>query len=785
MTAYSHMPAPICRSRLSFQPLLEQWKIIADTTAGMQAHICAHLVKRFSKVPELLQPIDDYSVLTQHQDLIEEGMATIFPVALNQQLHQFAAAVPFSQKVVYASPLFKTLYVDEENDYVKALDAQVERNIESAKVNLAYKLILKKFYDIDLPGGYAFICAYPDPAENIYNYFELEWDTQFIDVTTNEGLPSLPDAIATTCRHANDLVRYPQLLEVLPLEQFLFDGFIIIRIHEVTEREATNRIRTLLEEGNLLEDAALMKELQQQIRYFLHMPELEIGVTSYHKHDISLTQINDSSLLMQNMEGEDKMTFCKLLAQKLQTTSYYRCTAHHPQKDMDDPLSAFLEKTPWKNVLILALYDSDELIGWMEVCSSNILPIHIGIVDKLQRIIDLLEIAVQKNQQQVQQLLDKVIKEHFTAVQSSVEWKFKEAAFAYITRHKEADAKMEPIVFDQVYPLYGIIDIRNSSGERNKALQQDILSQLQWIKRIVNAAHQFSFPILKEIELRVDEYIATVNNFLFAGDEHTIQSFLKREAEDLLKNLKEVHPPIERDIDAYLEATSNRRHMIVTHQEKYEQSVTEINNLVTKLLEKEQQDAQGIYPHYFERFVTDGVDFNMYIGQSIVPAKPFNKLYLRNLRLWQLHFLAQAARQVHKHTPRLPVVLETTQLILVYTDPLSISFRTAERKFDVDGVYNVRYEVVKKRIDKALIKGTNERLTQPGTIAIVYANDSEAKEYMQYINFLKKQALLEGEVEWLELEDLQGVSGLKALRVPVQLEKKEAPGKRKQVYASE
>jgi hypothetical protein len=109
-------------------------------------------------------------------------------------------------------------------------------------------------------------------------------------------------------------------------------------------------------------------------------------------------------------------------------------------------------------------------------------------------------------------------------------------------------------------------------------------------------------------------------------------------------------------------------------------------------------------------------------------------------------------------------------MVLVYNEPISIRFRNAERKFDVDGVHHARYEVVKKRIDKALVKGSNERLAQPGTIAIVYSHDEEAKEYQQYIDYLKTQNLVTGAVEMLEVEELQSVSGLKALRVPVQLE---------------
>ena len=104
--------------------------------------------------------------------------------------------------------------------------------------------------------------------------------------------------------------------------------------------------------------------------------------------------------------------------------------------------------------------------------------------------------------------------------------------------------------------------------------------------------------------------------------------------------------------------------------------------------------------------------------------------------------------------------LRVASLILVHSNPLAIKFRMDEKQFDVDGAYNIRYEIIKKRIDKAHIKGTEERLTVPGKIAIVYSQEKDAEEYYKYIKYL-------GSVEKLDIEDLQGVSGLKALRVDV------------------
>ncbi|HYH16383.1 MAG TPA: hypothetical protein VD794_14240, partial [Flavisolibacter sp.] len=89
--------------------------------------------------------------------------------------------------------------------------------------------------------------------------------------------------------------------------------------------------------------------------------------------------------------------------------------------------------------------------------------------------------------------------------------------------------------------------------------------------------------------------------------------------------------------------------------------------------------------------------------------------------------------------------------------------------------YNIRYEIVKKRIDKVHLRDSEERLTQPGKIAIVYSQQRELNEYLAYIEYLQSEGMLAGEVEHLELEELQGISGLKALRIEVNLQNDQSP----------
>jgi hypothetical protein len=53
---------------------------------------------------------------------------------------------------------------------------------------------------------------------------------------------------------------------------------------------------------------------------------------------------------------------------------------------------------------------------------------------------------------------------------------------------------------------------------------------------------------------------------------------------------------------------------------------------------------------------------------------------------------------------------------------------------------------------------------------LIYFNRTDADEYVKYIYYLQEQNILNDDLEQLELEELQGVSGLKALRIGVNLD---------------
>ena len=285
------------------------------------------------------------------------------------------------------------------------------------------------------------------------------------------------------------------------------------------------------------------------------------------------------------------------------------------------------------------------------------------------------------------------------------------------------------------------------------------------------ALEQTKMPAYEELIFRLDSYKSELKKELAAGSEHKILGFLKSEIYPVFDHLQQSDANLKKLISQYELMLDPDLKTVYEERKKYDTSVNLINQKLASYLDEKQIAAQEMFPHYFERYKTDGVEYNMYIGESITKDEKFDTIYLRNLRIWQLVVMCEMENEFKAMQKDLHMAFEIASLILVYNTPLSVHFRMDEKRFDVEGAYNARYEIIKKRVDKAHIKGTNERITQPGHIAIIYSQEQDAKEYREYLNFLADKGYLKNEFEDLEIEDLQGVSGLRALRVEVSFDR--------------
>ena len=328
------------------------------------------------------------------------------------------------------------------------------------------------------------------------------------------------------------------------------------------------------------------------------------------------------------------------------------------------------------------------------------------------------------------------------------------------------------LAFSNVYPLFGQIDVKGSSDARNNATQKDLSLQLKMVERIIKEAFKIEkLPIFEQLLFQIKAYKKALKTDFKVDSEQKITQFFKNEIETFFKFQLKTKTYLTEDIKDYYSKIDEDLDVLYFYRKNYDDTISLINKNMSSLLDKKQIEAQAMYPHFFERFKTDGVEHNMYIGEAITKEDSFSEIYLYNLRLWQMQVMIDMEIAFYNKQHKYPIALDVASMILVFNQPLSIRFRTDEKHFDVDGTYNARYEVVKKRVDKANIKGTTERITTKGKLTIVYSQKEDEVEYLQYINFLQSKRKLGDEVEILELEDLQGVTGLKALRVNILYQK--------------
>ena len=757
-------------SKLSFQPLIKSWKKKIDEGKEGTSSYFSELLEKVELFPELLQPIDDIGILQKHKALVNLMMSTIFPVTLSDREDLFAITVPFKNEVIFSSQRFRDSFIQKNSG--RTDQSETFNNISNEKICVAYQLILNKFYKASLSNNNISIHPYKQLETDTEKFLELELDAHFVDVKSIGALPELPESCSINC--VEDIIKSDDLQQWLPLTSFAFEGMMLIKVKDVTEQQIINVIKNNLLTINAFTETSTFENLQSQMQSLIGLKELKIGITPFLKidghfvfsalHETVSLLFHDPATLRENNELYLKLN--EFFSQGNSSLILSEITQASLKKY---PFLNHLYEKGIRSIIICPLINEKELLGTLEIISQIPGQLNADLLGKISSAIPLFTLSLEKSAKNLEARIDAVIKEQFTAIQKSVEWRFTEAALNYISEsQKNEDAKIETIVFENVFPLYGAIDIRNSSGERNLAIKQDLKDQLDAVLLIMNkAGKEISSPLLDKIKLQAGNYIRTISDNMHSDDEFEIHSFFKKEIKELFFHLRHRLPSIQPEINEYFSIIDSDTKTWSHNRREFEESLTLVNNTIARFIDREQEKAQKLFPHYFERFVTDGIDFNIYIGSSIAPEHTFTKAELERLKIWQLTTLARAAQLGKKLEKKSAVPLQTTQLILAHNQPISISFRNAERRFDVDGAYNIRYEIIKKRIDKVHIKDTGERLTQPGMLAIVYTQPDELAEYLEYIKSLHQEGLLKDEVQEFELEELQGVSSLKALRVAV------------------
>ena len=759
------------RSTLSLEPLIAYWQDRENASNAGVALLARAIGEQVASAPWCRGPLTDYQELEGNCDLIETLMLAVFPPA-SFSTDISGVVGPFQRRSFYSTRHFEEVMLNKDRLIKQPLNIDMVA-MERQMGLMAYQLVLHRVYGAVLPSLGTIVFTVPDYRIGLYRHYRVDFNSDFVTVKVVGELPTLsPEQMEMLIHNRHR----PEIwAELLPAEHFELEGFNLLQLVDITDQEILSELKYDLLERDVLQTPARFEQIQEKLRVLFAQPALQLGIAAYDEKKRAFVdfgrEINHSFLtkqvLHQSADSSFRLIYERLLREREPLVLKDVTTADIPEDLRQQILSLGIHSA----ILALLPYGNDT-VGLLELGTPDVNGLDEFDMDKVSQFVPLFAVAVKRNAEDLQTRVQAIIREKFTAIHPTMEWRFTDAARNLLAQLDAGNrtAEMEAIVFEDVYPLHGSCDIRGSSTVRNEAIQGDLIEHLTLANKVLKKASEYQqLPILDELKFYVSKNLKRLHDGLLSGDEANIYDSLKREVEPLFEYLATHTPEMRPVISKYWGSIDPKLGILYKRRQDFEISVTTLNDAVSDYLDEEEEKAQLMYPHYFQRYKTDGVEFNIYVGGTLVENKPFDLVFLKNLRLWQLLTMVEITRRTAALKATLPVPLDTTQLILIHGQSLSIRFRQDERQFDVDGAYNIRYEIIKKRIDKATVQETGERLTQPGTIALVYAQSREAVEYYEYIDYLQDRGLLEPGVEELELEELQGVKGLLALRVRVKL----------------
>ncbi|MFD2286804.1 GAF domain-containing protein [Pedobacter petrophilus] len=754
-------------SYLSFRPLVEYLKQRLKTEKSVKSEFYRFLLEKIQKDEVLLSSISAKE-LVKYKDTLELIFTILTPLMDNEDDFFWALSTPVPNEIFFSTNAFYKFFKDHDPKNKVSKDTDP---VEKKQLKFVYNIILDRFYNFTSVLKNEIIYGHINEETKLTQYYNIQTNTKFVDIKYKNSLPELNfEELGQAFQNDSEL---EYLFDRIPLSNFVFEGFSIISITDVTLQHSIDGIRDALVNHNYQTEA--YDHVIQALKSLSGNGSLEFGLMPFltvnNKLVFDHKEFTQSKLINSAKASDlEEEVFYSLVDKYKENPRAIFVTAINEDQILKDPFLRVLKEAGVCSYSVLPVYYNTQLAGVLEVYSEQEIVIDDKLLSRLRPAMPLIGQLFQYNIEDFDAKMDEVLMDKFTALQPSVQWKFNEAVWRFLQKNngKNKISEIETVTFKHMYPLFGAIDIRNSTIERNKALKDDLtvllnsLTQaLKEIKKIV------SLEITDKILFNCKDWTKRIGNLSSSNEENQLNEFLTVEVYPFLSIIKANYPKTAEIVDEYFQVIVPETGAAFANRRQLEISMQMINTEVSQFLEKSQTNLQASYPCYFAKFRTDGVEYDIYIGQAISPEKPFDLLYLKNIRLWQLTSMVEIARLSKGLIGEMPRPLETTQLIFIHSNAIDISFRNDERRFDVEGAYNIRYEVVKKRIDKVLVKGTSERLTQPHKVAMVYFNPDEAKEYLEYVKYMQVQGYFNDDLEQLELDELQGVSGLKAMRVGI------------------
>jgi hypothetical protein len=600
--------------QLSFDHVIDELEMVAAGDSGERAAEARELLAQVSIHPELRNGIHEEQQVWDNAELIKRLMIDYFPDVLSKNEIK-AIALPYRKVIFNHTERFKSILAAAGKDF--------EINIRDFDAHQSYVLscciILNEFYGTHLDFGKPLFYDIP-MANGIIKHYRILYNADYLDILpTERALPITQEDIDLLLDNYDNLEMWK---ERFPKESWILKGFSLMTLIDVT---VENAVSILKEQLLVLNSGDFQQRIESIFRSIYRIPDIRIGFTIFNQQR-GVFKVADFGHRMKSFilrDGEESCSedvlcinsFQSLIQEKefFAISDAEAFKASNPESQLAD----LLLSQGIQSFILAPVVKNGVLLGVLELVSPRVKELNSITANKLEVVMPFLTESIDRLISELQNHIQAFIQEKYTTIHPSVYWKFKEEAEHAISAGNEGrEIELKEIVFPEVYPLYGQIDIKESSEARNLSVQKDLKNQLDTLRNVLNEVAQLSeYESFLEEELQLKAFLSDLVMPLKANTEQQIHNYVVNKVHHYLRQLTDVNlKPV---IDRYFLEDQKENGSFHLYRRKYETTIAAINEKMAAIIDSRQIEAQGIFPHYYERFKTDGVEHNLYLPVSI------------------------------------------------------------------------------------------------------------------------------------------------------------------------
>jgi hypothetical protein len=590
-------------TKVSFSKVFEVLEKLSGNKEDPNAAAYARELLGFrQKYPSLEEGIEDLTELKHYKEPIRILSRVLFPDALlNNEIK--ALMPPYNFYPIRTSDRFERIMQNAGGDFKFELKDYDEKMLYI----MGCFNILTMYYGFGKEYDTPSLIEVFDPELGMNRTYRLTFNADLYEI-----IPTKKSVEVNYQDYLELLENYHNLdlwKKKFPPDSWIMRGVGIANMVDVTTDSSISGITSNL----LVKTRDSFVQIQNNVKRLFNIKDLKIGFFMYD-HDFFTADLRENAggIILNNKEViRSTDILCEESYEHLinRKTALVLPDVNARTGNDESPLVRKLKTLGIRSYIISPLIHEDRILGFVELGSGIENVLTRVSLNKLNRIIPIISMAANRYRNEWQNRIEAVIQRECTTIHSSVKWRFEEEAKGYLSRKQDQKtAKFNDIVFKDVYPLYGQLDIKDSSTQRNDALKADLKKQIDEVKKVLTAAYQKNMlPLYEELIFTSDTYRKELQKGLLAGGEQKIMNFLGTEIYPVFEHIKKQDKALARKVAKYEKVLDPELNSIYEERKKFDESVALTNQVLANYLDKKQEEAQRMFPHYFERYKTDGV----------------------------------------------------------------------------------------------------------------------------------------------------------------------------------